>query len=55
MHIHTIAPKISGTVKALHVQDNQHVRAGDLLLEIDPRDDDVIVKKARAALKTETA
>jgi membrane fusion protein (multidrug efflux system) len=54
-YVHTIAPKISGTVKALHVQDNQHVRAGDLLLEIEPQDYVVAVKQARAALETETA
>jgi membrane fusion protein (multidrug efflux system) len=54
-YIHTIAPKISGTVKALHIQDNQLVRAGDLLLEIEPQDYIVAVRQARAALETETA
>jgi len=53
--IHTIAPKISGTVMALHIQDNQWVKAGDLLLEIDPRDYQVKVKEARAGLETERA
>jgi multidrug resistance efflux pump len=32
-----IAPRVSGPVIALAVRDNQHVRAGDLLFEIDQR------------------
>jgi membrane fusion protein (multidrug efflux system) len=54
-YVHTIAPKISGTVKALHIHDNQLVRSGDLLLEIEPEDYIVAVRQARAALETETA
>jgi len=53
--IHTIAPKISGTVMALHIQDNQWVKSGELLLEIDPQDYHVKVKEARAGLETEKA
>jgi membrane fusion protein, multidrug efflux system len=33
----TIAPQVSGTVVALDVADNQRVKAGDTLIEIDPR------------------
>ena len=33
----TVAPQVAGTVVALHVTDNQRVKAGDVLLEIDPR------------------
>ena len=36
-HAITIAPQVSGTVVALHVSDNQRVKAGDVLIEIDPR------------------
>jgi membrane fusion protein (multidrug efflux system) len=32
-----LAPQVAGTVVALHVADNQRVKAGDLLFEIDPR------------------
>src|ERR1700722_5387034 len=32
----TIAPQISGTVVALAVTDNQRVKAGDTLIQIDP-------------------
>ena len=34
----TIAPHVSGYVTVLNVDDNQRVKAGDVLLEIDPRD-----------------
>ena len=33
----TVAPQVAGTVVALQVADNQLVKAGDVLLEIDPR------------------
>ncbi|HWK46770.1 MAG TPA: HlyD family secretion protein [Stellaceae bacterium] len=46
----TIAPKIAGYVTALDVNDNQRVKAGDVLLEIDPRDYTVARDKAAAAL-----
>lgn len=32
-----IAPRVSGPIVALPIRDNQFVRAGDLLFEIDPR------------------
>jgi membrane fusion protein (multidrug efflux system) len=32
-----LAPQVAGTVVALHATDNQRVKAGDVLLEIDPR------------------
>jgi membrane fusion protein, multidrug efflux system len=34
----TMVPKVSGYVVALNVDDNVHVKKGDLLLRIDPRD-----------------
>ncbi|MGI4856512.1 MAG: HlyD family secretion protein, partial [Janthinobacterium lividum] len=34
----TIAPKVAGYVTKLAVNDNQRVKQGDLLVEIDPRD-----------------
>ncbi len=37
-HVIPIAPKVPGYITALHVKDNQHVRQGDVLVEIDPRD-----------------
>jgi len=46
----TISPKVPGYVKVLNVSDNQQVKAGDVLLEIDPAD--YITKRdhAQAAL-----
>lgn len=49
-HIIQINPKVSGYVARVYVDDNQEVKAGDLLLEIDPRDYDVRLQEARAAL-----
>lgn len=54
-HIHTIASKISGTVKGIYVEDNQPVKKGDILLEIDPVDYDVKVKEAASVLNKERA
>jgi membrane fusion protein (multidrug efflux system) len=34
----TIAPKVTGYVVELHVDDNTRVKAGDLMVRIDPRD-----------------
>lgn len=33
-----IAPRVSGPIVKVHVQDNQFVKSGDLLFEIDPAD-----------------
>jgi membrane fusion protein (multidrug efflux system) len=51
--IHTIASKVSGTVKTIYVKDNQVVKQGDLLLEIDPDDFDVRQKEASSGLEVE--
>jgi membrane fusion protein (multidrug efflux system) len=46
----TVSAKISGYVKTLNIVDNEHVKAGDVILEIDPAD--YITKRdhAQAAL-----
>jgi membrane fusion protein, multidrug efflux system len=49
-HVSPIAARVSGTVKAIHVEDNQAVKAGDVLVEIDPRDYELAVEKAQADL-----
>jgi membrane fusion protein (multidrug efflux system) len=51
--IHTIAAKISGTVKTLCVEDNQLVKKGDLIAEIDPVDYNARVDEAGASLSSE--
>ena len=45
-----IAPRVSGPIVSLHVRDNQFVKNGDLLFEIDPADFKLAVDRARAAL-----
>jgi membrane fusion protein, multidrug efflux system len=47
----TMAPKISGYVVTLDIDDNVRVRRGDLLLRIDPRDYVAAQQQARAALE----
>ena len=47
----TMAPKVSGYVVALNINDNVHVRQGDLLLRIDPRDYLAAQRQAQAALE----
>jgi membrane fusion protein, multidrug efflux system len=49
-HVTPIAARIGGTILRLPVGDNQQVNAGDLLVEIDPRDYQVALEKARAEL-----
>src|SRR4051794_28524933 len=49
-HVSAVAPKISGNVVEVSVRDNQAVKAGDVLVRIDPRDFQAKVAKARAAL-----
>jgi membrane fusion protein (multidrug efflux system) len=49
-HVVTIAPKISGNVTEVLVNDNQHVKAGQVLVLIDPRDYQARVDQLRAAV-----
>lgn len=48
--VYPVASRVSGTVTAVHVRDNQLVKAGDLLVELDPADYKVAVEKAEAAV-----
>jgi membrane fusion protein, multidrug efflux system len=45
-----VAPRVSGPIIKLNVQDNQQVNAGDVLFEIDPADYQLQVENAQAAL-----
>jgi len=53
--IHIIASKVPGTVKGIYVRDNQFMKKGDLLVEIDPLDYDVKVQEASSKLSAEKA
>ena len=49
-HIAPVASKVSGNIAEVLVDDNQAVKAGQVLLRIDPRDYGARVAQARAAL-----
>jgi membrane fusion protein (multidrug efflux system) len=49
-NISSIGPRVTGTVKSVLVVENQAVRVGDLLLEIDATDLAVAVAQAKAAV-----
>ena len=49
-HIITVAPRVSGPVEKLYIQDNQEVKKGDLLLEIDSIDYKTKLKQSKAKL-----
>jgi membrane fusion protein, multidrug efflux system len=51
--IHSIASKVAGTVKTVHVEDNQYVKKGDVLVELDGIDYDVRVNEASTLLDAE--
>ena len=51
--IHIVAPKIAGTVASVNVNDNQYVKAGELLLEIKPEDYEIRVAQASTTLDAE--
>jgi len=47
----TVAPRVSGEVISVAVQNNQQVRKGDVLFKIDGTDYELAVEKARLALR----
>ena len=52
-HIHYIAPQVTGVVKTVAVENNTRVKAGDLLVQIDPEPFDALL--ADAVAKNERA
>ena len=51
-HLHQISSRIPGTVTKVEVNDNQQVKKGELLVQLDPQDLKIEVAKAEAALQT---
>jgi membrane fusion protein (multidrug efflux system) len=49
-NITNLSPRVTGTVTAVYVVENQRVKAGDVLLDIDPTDLQVAVAQAKAAV-----
>ncbi|HJO92324.1 MAG TPA: HlyD family secretion protein [Victivallales bacterium] len=46
-----ISPQISGNVKKIFITNNEHVKAGQLLLEIDPKPFDLNLEQAKAQVE----
>lgn len=49
-HVTQISPRVGGTVQRIAVVENQQVEPGAVLIELDPRDYQIAVEKARAEL-----
>jgi membrane fusion protein, multidrug efflux system len=49
-HLDGLTSRIDGSVKAVYVEENQSVQAGQLLVELDPRDYQVALEQAQAQL-----
>ncbi len=49
-HLHQISPQIAGQVKTVLVEDNQVVKAGDPLVDIDPFELEIAVQKLQASV-----
>ncbi len=47
-HIHYIAPQVTGVVQRVAVENNTRVKAGDLLVQIDPEPFDALLADAKA-------
>jgi membrane fusion protein (multidrug efflux system) len=47
-HLNPVSARVSGHVLKLMVEDNQYVQAGTPLVQIDPKDYEVIVERAKA-------
>lgn len=50
VHLYPVSARVSGYVTKVNVGDNQYVQEGSILVEIDPRDYEVAIEKARADL-----
>jgi membrane fusion protein, multidrug efflux system len=50
-----VATRVAGAVARVHIKENQQVKRGDLLIEIDPSDYDARVQQAEAELATAQA
>ncbi len=50
-HLHPISARVSGTVQDVLVDDNQHVAKGETLVILDPKDFQVRLDQAKAALE----
>jgi membrane fusion protein (multidrug efflux system) len=54
-HLYPVSARVSGYVTKVNVGDNQYVQQGTVLVEIDPKDYEVAVNQAKAALDSAEA
>jgi membrane fusion protein (multidrug efflux system) len=50
-HVYPVSARIAGTIKAVYVEQNQQVKAGQLLAEIDPADYQTALDHAEATVE----
>ena len=50
-HISGLAARINGTITAVYVEENQFVKAGQVLVELDPKDYQVALKQSQSQLR----
>jgi membrane fusion protein (multidrug efflux system) len=50
-HVHSVSSRVPGTVTRVYVTDNQYVKRGELLVDLDPADYRVKAASAAAALE----
>lgn len=55
VHLYPVSARISGYIEKVNASDNQDVRRGEILVEIDPTDYQVAVDRARAELENAEA
>ena len=48
-HLNAVSPRVMGTVQRVYVEDSQIVTAGQLLVELDPRDFNNALQQAKAS------
>ena len=49
-HVHPVSSRIAGVVTKVYIQDNQAVKAGDVIAELDPADQNVRVEQIDAQI-----
>ncbi len=54
-HPVSVSARVAGNIVAVHVKDNQHALQGELLVEVDPRDYQINLDRAEAALQAAQA
>jgi membrane fusion protein (multidrug efflux system) len=47
-HLNPVSSRIEGTIKAVYLDDNQEVQAGEPMVELDPSDDQITLKQTQA-------